>query len=112
MSKVWLITGSSRGLGRDLAEAVLAAGHRLVATARKPQDLRDLVARYPERARAVALDVTDPAASRDAVEVATSAFGRLDVVVNNAGYANVNSIERIWPRTTSARRSRPTSSAW
>ena len=93
MSKVWLITGSSRGLGRDLAEAVLAAGHRLVATARKPQDLRDLVARYPERARAVALDVTDPAASRDAVEVATSAFGRLDVVVNNAGYANVNSIE-------------------
>jgi NAD(P)-dependent dehydrogenase (short-subunit alcohol dehydrogenase family) len=93
MSKVWLITGSSRGLGRDLAQAVLAAGHRLVATARKPQDLGDLVARYPERARAVALDVTDPAAARAAVEVATSAFGRLDVVVNNAGYANVSSIE-------------------
>ena len=93
MSKVWLITGSSRGLGRDLAKAVLAAGHRLVATARKPEDLHDLVAEYRERVRAVALDVTDPAAARAAVAVATSAFGRLDVVVNNAGYANVNSIE-------------------
>jgi NAD(P)-dependent dehydrogenase (short-subunit alcohol dehydrogenase family) len=93
MSKIWLITGSSRGLGRDLASAVLAGGHRLVATARKPEDLYDLVARYGERVRATALDVTDPAAARAAVAVATSAFGRLDVVVNNAGYANVNSIE-------------------
>ncbi|HWL85421.1 MAG TPA: oxidoreductase [Polyangiaceae bacterium] len=95
MSKVWLITGSSRGLGRDLAKAVLAAGHRLVATARKPEDLRELVAEYGERVRAVALDVTDPAAARAAVAVATSTFGRLDVVVNNAGYANVNSIEDV-----------------
>jgi NAD(P)-dependent dehydrogenase (short-subunit alcohol dehydrogenase family) len=93
MSKTWLLTGSSRRLGRALAEAVLAAGHRLVATARKPDDLRDLVARYSDSIRAVALDVTDPAAARGAVDVATSAFGRLDVVVNNAGYANVNSIE-------------------
>src|SRR5713101_7605037 len=93
MSKVWLITGSSRGLGRDLAKAVLAAGHRLVATARKPEDLHDLVAEYRERVRAVALDLTAPAAARAAVSVATTAFGRLDVVVNNAGYANVNSIE-------------------
>ncbi|HUE38849.1 MAG TPA: SDR family NAD(P)-dependent oxidoreductase, partial [Candidatus Binatia bacterium] len=52
MSKIWLITGSSRGLGRDLATAVLAAGHRLVATARKPEDLHDLVARYGDRIRA------------------------------------------------------------
>ena len=93
MSKVWLITGSSRGLGRELAKAVLAAGHRLVATARKPEDLSDLVAQYGDRVRAVALDVTDPSAARAAVAAATSAFGRLDVVVNNAGYANVNSIE-------------------
>ena len=93
MSKVWLITGSSRGLGRELAKAVLAAGHRLVATARKPEDLSDLVAQYGDRVRAVALDVTDAAAARAAVAAATSAFGRLDVVVNNAGYANVNSIE-------------------
>jgi NAD(P)-dependent dehydrogenase (short-subunit alcohol dehydrogenase family) len=93
MSEVWLITGSSRGLGRELAKAVLAAGHRLVATARKPEDLHDLVAQYGDRVRAVSLDVTDPAAARAAVAAATSAFGRLDVVVNNAGYANVNSIE-------------------
>ncbi|WP_394846207.1 SDR family NAD(P)-dependent oxidoreductase [Pendulispora brunnea] len=95
MSKVWLITGSSRGLGRDLAKAVLAAGHRLVATARKAEDLRELVAEYGDRVRAVALDVTNSAAAREAVAVATSAFGRLDVVVNNAGYANVNSIEHM-----------------
>jgi NAD(P)-dependent dehydrogenase (short-subunit alcohol dehydrogenase family) len=93
MSKTWLITGSSRGLGRALAEAVLAAGHKLVATARKAEDLGELVARYGEAVRAVALDVTDPAAARAAVAVATSAFGRLDVVVNNAGYANVSSVE-------------------
>ncbi len=93
MSKVWLITGSSRGLGRELARAVLDAGHRLVATARKADDLRDLAARYEGAVRPVALDVTDAAAARAAVAVAASAFGRLDVVVNNAGYANVNSIE-------------------
>src|ERR1700682_4314851 len=93
MSKFWLITGSSRGLGRELAKAVLAAGHRLLATARKPEDLHDLVAQYGDRVRGVALDVTNPAAARAAVAAATSAFGRLDVVVNNAGYATVNSIE-------------------
>ncbi|NMO23259.1 SDR family NAD(P)-dependent oxidoreductase [Pyxidicoccus fallax] len=95
MSQVWLITGSSRGLGRELAKAVLAAGHRLVATARKPEQLRDLVEQYGDRVRAVALDVTDPAAARAAVAAATSAFGRLDVVVNNAAYANVSSIEDV-----------------
>jgi NAD(P)-dependent dehydrogenase (short-subunit alcohol dehydrogenase family) len=95
MSKVWLITGSSRGLGRELAKAVLAAGHHLVATARTAEDLHDLVSQYGDRVRAVALDVTDPAAARAAIAVATSAFGRLDVVVNNAGYANINSIEDV-----------------
>ena len=95
MSKVWLITGSSRGLGRELAKAVLAGGDRLVATARAPEDLRDLVSQYGDRVRAVALDVTNPAAAHAAVAAATSAFGRLDVVVNNAGYANINSIEDV-----------------
>jgi NAD(P)-dependent dehydrogenase (short-subunit alcohol dehydrogenase family) len=93
MSRVWLITGSSRGLGRELAKAVLAAGDRLVATARKPEDLRDLASQYGDRVRAAALDVTDPTAARAAVATATAAFGRLDVVVNNAGYGNVASIE-------------------
>jgi len=66
-----------------------------VATARKPEELHDLVAQYGERVRAVALDVTDPAAARAAAGVATSAFGRLDVVVNNAGYANLAAVEDI-----------------
>jgi hypothetical protein len=59
MSQVWLITGSSRGLGRALADAVLAEDHRLVATARNPVQLRDLVERYGDQVRPVALDVTD-----------------------------------------------------
>jgi NAD(P)-dependent dehydrogenase (short-subunit alcohol dehydrogenase family) len=93
MSKVWLITGSSRGLGRALAEAVLAAGHKLVATARDPAQLADLVERYGDQVRTCALDVTDPQAAGNAVEAAVSAFGRLDVLVNNAGYGNIGSIE-------------------
>ncbi|GLZ60505.1 short-chain dehydrogenase/reductase [Micromonospora sp. NBRC 107095] len=88
-----MITGSSRGLGRHLAAAVLEAGHNLVATARRPDQLDDLVDSYGDRVRAIALDVTDPGAARAAVATAVQAFGRLDVVVNNAGYADVASIE-------------------
>lgn len=93
MSKIWLITGSSRGLGRALTEAVLAAGDRVVATARKPEQLDDLVEQYGEQVRAIALDVTDADAARDAVQTALDAFGGLDVVANNAGYANSAPIE-------------------
>jgi NAD(P)-dependent dehydrogenase (short-subunit alcohol dehydrogenase family) len=93
MSKVWLITGCSRGLGRELAQAVLAAGHRLIATARDAHDLEFLPP--SDRLRTVALDVTDAAAARAAVAVATSAFGRLDVIVNNAGSIKANSIEDL-----------------
>jgi NAD(P)-dependent dehydrogenase (short-subunit alcohol dehydrogenase family) len=93
MARVWLITGSSRGLGRALAEAVLEAGESLVATARKPEQLSDLVKRYGGRARAIALDVTDERAAAAAVDAAVEAFGRLDVLVNNAGYGDVGSIE-------------------
>jgi NAD(P)-dependent dehydrogenase (short-subunit alcohol dehydrogenase family) len=92
---VWLITGSSRGLGRELAVAVLDAGHRLVASARKPVDLQFLVEKFGDRVRAVALDVTDARAARDAVAVAVAEFGRLDVLVNNAGYANVGAFEDV-----------------
>jgi NAD(P)-dependent dehydrogenase (short-subunit alcohol dehydrogenase family) len=93
MTRTWLITGSSRGLGRALAEAVLAAGHNVVATARDPRAVQDLVDSYPDTARAVALDVTDRDAAAGAVRATLDAFGRLDVLVNNAGYANVNAIE-------------------
>jgi NAD(P)-dependent dehydrogenase (short-subunit alcohol dehydrogenase family) len=93
MSKVWLITGSSRGFGRALAEAVLDGGDKLVATARNPAQLADLVARYGEQVRTVALDVTDARAAAEAVKAAVEAFGRLDILVNNAGYGDVSSIE-------------------
>lgn len=93
MSKIWLITGCSRGLGRALAEAVLAAGQRLVATARDAGDLAFLTP--SDRLRTAALDVTDGAAARSVIDIAVSAFGRLDVLVNNAGYIKANSIEDL-----------------
>lgn len=93
MSKVWLVTGSSRGMGRAIAEAVLNAGDQLVATARNPAQLSKLVATYGNQVRVVALDVADEVAITAAVNMALSAFGRLDVLVNNAGYGDVGSIE-------------------
>src|SRR5690349_19967104 len=93
MTQVWLITGSARGLGRAIAEAVLAAGDKLIATARHPQQLSDLVARYGDNVRAVAMDVTDERAAIAAVHMAVDVFGRLDVLVNNAGYGNLAAIE-------------------
>ncbi|ANL35208.1 oxidoreductase [Rhizobium phaseoli] len=93
MSRVWLITGSSRGLGRALAEAVLASGDSLVATARDPLQLADLSQRYGGQVLTLALDVTDEAAAAAAVEAGVKRFGRIDVLVNNAGYGNVSSIE-------------------
>lgn len=93
MSKVWLITGSSRGLGRATANAVLEAGDKLVATARDPAQLVDLVEAYGPRVVALPLDVTDEAAAETAVKTAVETFGRLDVLVNNAGYGNVAPIE-------------------
>jgi len=88
-----LITGSSRGLGRALSEAVLQAGHRLVATARDPAQLADLARRHGDAVRLVALDVTDPQAAQRAVDAAIEAFGGLDVLVNNAGQGDVDSVE-------------------
>ncbi|WP_322013080.1 SDR family NAD(P)-dependent oxidoreductase [Paraburkholderia sp. J12] len=95
MSKVWLVTGSSRGLGRHIVEAALAAGERVLATARKPKDLDDLVERYGERVKTAALDVVDPAAARAAVQVALDAFGRVDVLVNNAGFGHIAPLEQM-----------------
>ncbi|MGA2851360.1 MAG: oxidoreductase [Terracidiphilus sp.] len=92
-TKVWLITGSTRGLGRALAEAVLAAGHKLLATGRDPGKLSDLVVLYGDQVRAVALDVTSEQAATNAVVETIKAFGRLDVVANNAGYGDVCPIE-------------------
>lgn len=95
MARSWLITGASRGFGRQLTEAVLEAGDNVIATARRPEQLDDLAAKYGEQMRAVALDVTDAAAAAKAVRAAVDAFGQLDVVVNNAGYANSAPIEEM-----------------
>ncbi|MDQ0936656.1 NAD(P)-dependent dehydrogenase (short-subunit alcohol dehydrogenase family) [Streptomyces turgidiscabies] len=84
-ARVWLITGASRGLGRAFAEAALAGGDRVVAAARNVEPLEDLTERYPDRLVPLALDVTGRRAVFDGVERAAAAFGRLDVVVNNAG---------------------------
>ena len=95
MSKVWLVTGSASGLGRNIAEAVLASGDRLVATARDPRCLEDLVKKYGDPVRTALLDVTDEDAAYAAVQAAADAFGRLDVVVNNAGYGDIAPFEQL-----------------
>jgi NAD(P)-dependent dehydrogenase (short-subunit alcohol dehydrogenase family) len=95
MPKTWLITGSSRGFGRSLTGAALADGNHVVATARRPEQLAEFVEAYGDQVRAVALDVTDPAAAERAVQTAVTEFGSLDVVVNNAGYANSAAIEEM-----------------
>jgi NAD(P)-dependent dehydrogenase (short-subunit alcohol dehydrogenase family) len=94
MSKVWLITGAARGLGRSIAEAVLTAGDQLVATARDPNRLVDLEKRYGDQLRTAALDVTDATAAGAAVQAAIDGFGRLDVLVNNAGFGHVAPFEQ------------------
>jgi len=95
MSKVWLVTGSASGLGRNIAEAVLASGDQLVATARDPRRLEDLASKYGKQVRTAALDVADEEAARAAVRAAVDAFGRLDVLVNNAGYGDVAPFEQL-----------------
>jgi NAD(P)-dependent dehydrogenase (short-subunit alcohol dehydrogenase family) len=95
MSKVWLVTGSASGLGRNIAEAVLASGDRLVATARDPHRLEDLVDKYGDQVRTAPLDVADEDAAYAAVQVAVDSFGRLDVVVNNAGYGDIAPFEQV-----------------
>jgi NAD(P)-dependent dehydrogenase (short-subunit alcohol dehydrogenase family) len=92
-SQTWFITGTSRGFGRALAVAALRAGDQVVATARRPEQLADLVRQYGDKIRPVALDVTDAAAAAAALKTGREHFGRIDVVVNNAGYANVAPVE-------------------
>ena len=95
MAKVWLITGSGNGLGRDIAEAALAAGDNVVAAARRTEELDALVQQYGERVKSVTLDVRDEAAAKAAVQAAIDTFGRLDVLVNNAGYGQFAPFEQM-----------------
>jgi NAD(P)-dependent dehydrogenase (short-subunit alcohol dehydrogenase family) len=93
MSKVWFVTGSSRGLGRALVEVALEAGDRVAATARNPERLRDLLDKYGDAVLVLRLDVTDYDAAARVVTQAEQTFGRIDVVVNNAGYGDLGSFE-------------------
>ncbi|NUT47718.1 MAG: SDR family NAD(P)-dependent oxidoreductase [Saccharothrix sp.] len=98
MSKVWFVTGSSRGLGRCFVEAALGRGDRVAAAARDTASLDALVAAHGDAILPVELDVTDKAAVLAGVTRAHDHFGRLDVVVNNAGYAQVGAIEELTER--------------
>lgn len=90
---VWFITGCSTGLGRALAERALARGMRVAVTARNPAQVEDIVAQHRGRALALKLDVTDARQIGDAVGEAEKAFGRIDVLVNNAGYGYLAAVE-------------------
>ncbi|MBT2232208.1 SDR family NAD(P)-dependent oxidoreductase [Nonomuraea sp. NEAU-A123] len=95
MSKVWFVTGSSRGLGRSFVEAALSRGDKVAATARNTASFDELVAAYGDAVLPLEMDVTDKAAVFDSVKRAMEHFGRLDVIVNNAGYAQVGAIEEL-----------------
>lgn len=99
-SRVWLITGSSSGFGRAIAQAVLDRGEKVVVTARNPQQVEDIQTKYPDRALAVQLDVTQPAQVQAAVEKAIAKFGRIDVLVNNAGYGAMGALEELSDEAT------------
>lgn len=94
-AKVWLITGSSSGFGRSLTEAVLRGGDRVVATARKPEQLDNLIKQYPDTIKTVRLDVTNLQEVQAAHESALNAYDRIDVLVNNAGYGAIGAIEEV-----------------
>ena len=93
--KTWLITGSGNGLGRNIAEAALEAGDNVVAGARRTEELASLVAQYGERVKPVKLEVREEIAAEAAVQLAIDAFGRLDVLVNNAGFGKIAPFEQI-----------------
>jgi NAD(P)-dependent dehydrogenase (short-subunit alcohol dehydrogenase family) len=97
MSKVWLITGSGTGLGREIAEAALATGAAVVATARDPVQLADLAERFGSKVHVVGLDVTNDQQGIAAVAAAVDVFGRLDVLVNNAGFGDLRPFEQTPP---------------
>lgn len=96
-TRTWLITGCSSGFGRALASAVLKRGDAVVLTARSPDLLADLVSTYPDRAVAISLDVTRDGDPARAVAEALNRFGRLDVLVNNAGFGLIGAVEETTP---------------
>jgi NAD(P)-dependent dehydrogenase (short-subunit alcohol dehydrogenase family) len=95
--KVWLVTGAGRGMGVDIAKAALAAGHAVVATGRNPERVSAALGAHDDLL-AVKLDVTDPADAQAAVQAAVERFGRIDVLVNNAGNFYAGFFEELSPQ--------------
>src|SRR5262245_32731740 len=93
--KTWFVTGASAGIGRLVTEQLLAAGHRVAATARRPDALADLAGRHPEQLWTAALDVTDTEQLRAVVERAFAELGRIDVVFSNAGRGAIGAAEEL-----------------
>ena len=91
--RIWLITGASSGFGRALAEAAVAAGDRVIGAARRPDALADLATEHPDSVESVQLDVTDPDAIEAVVAEIEERYGRIDVLVNNAGHGQVGAVE-------------------
>jgi NAD(P)-dependent dehydrogenase (short-subunit alcohol dehydrogenase family) len=98
VDRVWFITGASRGLGLEIARAALAHGDTVVATARRPEAAQTALAAHSDRLLALPLDVTDEASIQTAVAAVTARFGRIDVLVNNAGYGQLGAFEELSPR--------------
>jgi len=109
--KVWFVTGSSRGFGRVWVEAALERGDKVAATARSVSDVDDLKAKYGDAVLPLALDVTDRAAIAPAVKAVHETFGRIDVLVNNAGYGSFGAVEEVTEDDARARRWKSISSA-
>jgi len=95
VTKVWFVTGSSRGLGRNFVEAALSRGDKVAATARNPEQLAELVTAYGDAVLPLAVDVTDTTAVFESLQRAKEHFGRLDVIVNNAGYGVLAAVEEL-----------------
>ena len=93
--KVWFITGSNSGFGLSLTKAVLAKGDKVIATTRHPEEIKDLVKQYPNTVKAVTLDITKADEISNAIDTAISTFGRVDVLVNNAGFGTLGAVEEI-----------------
>ena len=93
--KVWFITGSNSGFGLSLTKAVLAKGDKVIATTRHPEEIKDLVKQYPNTVKAVTLDITKADEISSAIDTAISTFGRVDVLVNNAGFGTLGAVEEI-----------------